>query len=168
MHKTQIEKALNRLFVEENQRIVFWNDPDQEFAITLSLLELPEGVNLIRLDQMGALEVKILIEREKLLAGGIWCIITMEYFYDLGAAGFLFQKCRVWKPDIRGCGAIQDFRFQIAASRDLKRTKGFRGYNPLPQNMKGKLQFGSVGVSKRSFDICGPGQNFISALRGAS
>ena len=64
MDNTQIEKALNRLFIEENHRIVFWNDPDQEFAITLSLLELPEGVNLIRLDQRGALEVKMLIERD--------------------------------------------------------------------------------------------------------
>jgi uncharacterized protein (TIGR02687 family) len=64
MDKSQIEKALNRLFVEENQRIVFWNDPAQEFTITLSLVDLPEGVNLIRLDQVGALEVKLLIERE--------------------------------------------------------------------------------------------------------
>jgi hypothetical protein len=64
MDKSQIEKALNRLFVEENQRIVFWNDPAQEFTITLSLVDLPEGVNLIRLDQVGALEIKLLIERD--------------------------------------------------------------------------------------------------------
>ncbi|MBW2709779.1 MAG: BREX-1 system phosphatase PglZ type A, partial [Deltaproteobacteria bacterium] len=45
-------------------RIVFWNDPDLEFAITLSLLNLPEGVNILRLDQMSALEAKIRLERE--------------------------------------------------------------------------------------------------------
>ena len=64
MDNTQIEKALTRLFDEENHRIVFWNDPDNEFAITLSLLYLPEGINILRLDQIGALEVKIRIEQD--------------------------------------------------------------------------------------------------------
>ena len=64
MDNTKIEKALARLYNEEGQRIVFWNDPDLEFAITLSLLNLPEGVNILRLDQVGALEAKIRLERE--------------------------------------------------------------------------------------------------------
>ena len=64
MDNTQIENALTRLFIEEGHRIVFWNDPDKEFTITLSLLNLPEGVNILRLDQMGAFEVKIRIERD--------------------------------------------------------------------------------------------------------
>ncbi len=63
MDNTKIEDALTRLFDEEGQRIVFWNDPDLEFAITLSLLNLPEGVNTLRLDQIGALEAKIQIEQ---------------------------------------------------------------------------------------------------------
>ena len=63
MDNTQIEKALSRLFNEEDQRIVFWNDPDHEFAITLSLLKFPEGVSILRLDQIGALEAKIQIEQ---------------------------------------------------------------------------------------------------------
>ena len=54
MDNSQIENALARLFDEEGHRIVFWNDPDQEFAITRSLLNLPEGVNIFRLDQGGA------------------------------------------------------------------------------------------------------------------
>ena len=41
MENTKIEKALARLYNEENQRIVFWNDPDLEFSITLSLLRSP-------------------------------------------------------------------------------------------------------------------------------
>ena len=64
MDNSQIENALTRLFDEEGHRIVFWNDPDQEFAITLSLLDLPEGVNILRLDQTGALEAKISMERD--------------------------------------------------------------------------------------------------------
>ena len=64
MDNTKIEEALARLFIEEDQRIVFWNDPDQEFAITLSLLNLPDGVSILRLDNVGALEAKIRMERE--------------------------------------------------------------------------------------------------------
>ena len=64
MDNSQIENALTRLFDEEGHRIVFWNDPDQEFAITLSLLNLPEGVNILRLDQTGALEAKMRMEQD--------------------------------------------------------------------------------------------------------
>ncbi len=64
MDNSQIENALIRLFNEEGHRIIFWNDPDLEFAITLSLLNLPEGVNILRLDQIGALEAKIRIEQD--------------------------------------------------------------------------------------------------------
>lgn len=64
MDNSQIENALTRLFDEEGHRIIFWNDPDQEFTITLSLLNLPEGVNILRLDQTGALEAKIRMERD--------------------------------------------------------------------------------------------------------
>ena len=66
MDNIKIEEALARLFDEEGQRIVFWNDPDQEFAITLSLLNLPEGVSILRMDNVGALEAKIKMEREDL------------------------------------------------------------------------------------------------------
>ena len=58
----QITTALERLFHEGGQRIVFWNDPDREFFMTLPLLEL-EGVTTLRLDEVGALEVKIRLER---------------------------------------------------------------------------------------------------------
>lgn len=60
----QIHTALNRLFNEEGQRIVFWNDPDQEFLTTVPLLEM-EGVTTLRLDQVGAIEAKIRLEREE-------------------------------------------------------------------------------------------------------
>ena len=63
----QINVALERLFNEEGQRIVFWHDPDREFQHTLPFILL-EGVTTLRLDEMGALEVKLRLERDE--AGG--------------------------------------------------------------------------------------------------
>ncbi len=60
----QIHTALNRLFNEEGQRIVFWNDPEQEFQNTLPFVAL-DGVTTLRLDEVGALEAKIRLEREE-------------------------------------------------------------------------------------------------------
>jgi hypothetical protein len=60
----QIGTALERLFNEEGQRIVFWNDPDREFQMTFSMLEL-KGVTTLRLDEIGALEAKIRLERDE-------------------------------------------------------------------------------------------------------
>ena len=58
----QIHTALERLFDEEGQRIVFWNDPEREFLGTLPFLAL-DGVTVLRLDEVGALETKIRLER---------------------------------------------------------------------------------------------------------
>lgn len=60
----QIHTALERLFNEEGQRIVFWNDPDREFQNTLPFLSL-DGVTTLRLDEVGALEAKYRLEREE-------------------------------------------------------------------------------------------------------
>ena len=51
--------ALERLFNEEGQRIVFWNDPDREFQNTLAVHSMLDGVTTLRLDEVGALEAKI-------------------------------------------------------------------------------------------------------------
>lgn len=64
MDNTQIENALTRLFDEEGQRIVFWNDPEKEFAYTVPFLQLPRGVKVLRLDQIATFEAKIRIERD--------------------------------------------------------------------------------------------------------
>jgi uncharacterized protein (TIGR02687 family) len=64
----QLTDALSRVFVEEGARIVFWNDPDQEFLgfmDRLPFLMLGDvAVNVIRLDRAGALEVKLRLERD--------------------------------------------------------------------------------------------------------
>lgn len=49
----QIQTALNRLFNEEGQRIVFWNDPDREFEDSVDSLSL-EGVTTVLLHQASA------------------------------------------------------------------------------------------------------------------
>ncbi|WP_417377378.1 BREX-1 system phosphatase PglZ type A [Gimesia maris] len=64
MDTKQLTEALNKVFVEEQQRIVFWNDPQQEFDRTVESLGL-ENVNVVRLDQVGGIETKLRIEREE-------------------------------------------------------------------------------------------------------
>ena len=59
----QIHSALFRLFNEQGHRIVFWNDPEREFYMTVPMLEL-EGVTTLRLDDVGGLETKIRLERD--------------------------------------------------------------------------------------------------------
>ena len=63
MDVAQITDALTRVFEHDNARIVFWNDPDGEFVETLPSIML-EGVSVLQLDQMGALEAKIRIEQD--------------------------------------------------------------------------------------------------------
>ncbi len=63
MDTSQIEKGLQRLFDQEQQRIVFWYDAEGEFEDMQSSLEIA-GVFHLRLDQIGALEVKIRLEQE--------------------------------------------------------------------------------------------------------
>ncbi len=77
----QIHTALNRLFNEEGQRIVFWNDPDHEFFMTVPLLEL-DGVTTLRLDEVGALEAKIRLEREEPSAKFLLYAPTEEPDYE--------------------------------------------------------------------------------------
>lgn len=61
MAEQQLTSTLHRLFSEGINRIVFWYDADREFDDGLSELNL-DGVNVIRLDGIGSLEIKILLE----------------------------------------------------------------------------------------------------------
>ena len=63
MDTKQVNDALEKLFHEE--RIVFWNDPEREFVeyLTGQLFSPVAGVQVIRLDQTGALAAKLQIER---------------------------------------------------------------------------------------------------------
>jgi len=60
----QITTALYRVFHEEGQRIVFWNDPDREFFDAFPSIVI-DGVTPVRLDEVGSLEVKIRLERKE-------------------------------------------------------------------------------------------------------
>ena len=57
----QILQGLQRLFDTEGARVVLWHDAVKEFMPSLDSLVL-DGVELLRLDQIGALEAKIHIE----------------------------------------------------------------------------------------------------------
>lgn len=63
MDTKQVNEALEKLFQQE--RIIFWNDPEKEFVgyFTGSLFSPVQGVNIIRLDQVGMLQAKLQIER---------------------------------------------------------------------------------------------------------
>ena len=63
MDVAQITDALDRVFNDEQVRIVFWNDPDREFVETLPDIALA-GVEVLKLDEVGALEVKVRIEQD--------------------------------------------------------------------------------------------------------
>lgn len=58
----QIKQTLSRLFFEDNNRLIFWHDPDAEFVDSIPELD---DVLLIRMDQEPALGIKIRIEREQ-------------------------------------------------------------------------------------------------------
>lgn len=64
MDHAQIEIALGKLFHEEGNRLVFWNDPDREFDLYLPAIRIPE-VTVVRLNEVGGLAAKILVEREQ-------------------------------------------------------------------------------------------------------
>ncbi len=63
MNTKQISDTLNQIFSEKNKRIIFWYDGDKEFDETLSSITIPNA-ELLRLDEHGALELKIKIESE--------------------------------------------------------------------------------------------------------
>jgi hypothetical protein len=69
MDTRQLHDALAKLFVEEGERIVFWHDPEHEFFDFMNRLPfLTFGntiVHILRLDQVGGLEAKLRLERDK-------------------------------------------------------------------------------------------------------
>jgi len=64
MNLSRITSGLQRLFGVEGHRIVFWHDPAREFEDALDTLGL-DGIALLRLDQVPALQAKIRIERDE-------------------------------------------------------------------------------------------------------
>jgi len=58
-----VESSLNKIFNEENHRIVFWYDGDKEFQEVLPSLGLAE-IKVISMDETCPLELKIKLELE--------------------------------------------------------------------------------------------------------
>ena len=63
MDINQVKETLERIFREKKKRIVFWYDADKEFDDMLSSIQL-DDVTILRLDEHGALELKIKLETE--------------------------------------------------------------------------------------------------------
>lgn len=63
MDNEKIKSGLSSLF-DKGQRIVFWHDPDGEFAEMLPNLELMD-VSVLRIDETPTLEAKVAIELEQ-------------------------------------------------------------------------------------------------------
>lgn len=59
----QLQENLERLFYQENNRLIFWYDPEQEFLESIPELEI-DGVTILRMDNWGSLELKLKLERE--------------------------------------------------------------------------------------------------------
>ncbi len=57
----QINQTLIRIFKEENKRIIFWYDGEKEFEESLPSIQV-DDVNILRLDEIGALDLKIKLE----------------------------------------------------------------------------------------------------------
>ena len=69
MDTKQLNDALAKLFVDAGERIVFWHDPAHEFIDFMNRLPFltfdHTTVQIIRLDEVGALEAKIRLERDE-------------------------------------------------------------------------------------------------------
>jgi uncharacterized protein (TIGR02687 family) len=64
MDTKQVTDALERLF--QQHRVIFWNDPDREFVDYFKDCGCPlENVNVLRLDEVAELDVKLQIERKQ-------------------------------------------------------------------------------------------------------
>jgi uncharacterized protein (TIGR02687 family) len=61
MDMTQIIESLNKIFTQENYRIVFWYDSAREFESEIDTLQI-DDVELVRLDKVGHFSLKIRIE----------------------------------------------------------------------------------------------------------
>lgn len=61
MIQPQIQQGLVRPFVDDGARVVLWHDGAQEFLSSIEELSV-EGVDILRLDEIGSLEAKIHIE----------------------------------------------------------------------------------------------------------
>lgn len=61
MNSKQIDHGLRRLFFSEEQRLVFWYDPEQSFTDELPNLDLP-SVQVLDMAEMSALGLKLKLE----------------------------------------------------------------------------------------------------------
>lgn len=66
MKADQVDQALHQKFVTESQRLVFWHDPNGEFAdyVKTGLGDGLEGIKVLDVAEVGGLSAKLRLERE--------------------------------------------------------------------------------------------------------
>ena len=128
MDVAQITASLDQVFNDEEVRIVFWNDPNGEFATSLRDIAV-EGVEVLKLDEVGALEAKVRIEQDD-PAGRFLLYSTAEepdyendWFLDMRLYGRSFRADRA-SIILRQLGlAHQHLRQHLAKRRKFFDTR---------------------------------------------
>lgn len=123
MDTHQITAALNKIYQDEGYRIVFWNDPEQEFLSVIPALEL-DGVNVLQLSEVGSLAAKILLEREDPTGRYLIYSPTEEPGYEddwlldirLYSRSFRADRASILLNEL-GLGERQDLRQHLADRR---------------------------------------------------
>ena len=66
MKAHQVDQALRQKFIEEGERLVFWNDPESDFVeyVASGLPKELEAVTILDVGEKGGLTTKLLLERE--------------------------------------------------------------------------------------------------------
>jgi len=68
MNSDQTRDTLVRIFHEKKKRIVFWYDAEKEFEEMPASIRI-DDVTILRLDECGALELKIKLEKNTVVDG---------------------------------------------------------------------------------------------------
>jgi uncharacterized protein (TIGR02687 family) len=124
----QITTALDRIFNEEERRIVFWHDPEHEFLdfidANTSLQFGDTAVWVLRLDKTGSLATKMRLEREDPTGRYLLYAPTEEPDYEsdwlldirLYSRSFRADRASILLDEL-GLGEKQDLRQHLADRR---------------------------------------------------
>ena len=98
MSDQRILDSLTALFAD--QRTIFWHDVDQEFSALVDGLALADDIQLVKLDERPALQVKFDIEADLQAGGGRrWLLYSQlpepnpagDWLLDIRQRGRLFR-----------------------------------------------------------------------------
>ena len=110
MKAEQVDQALRQKFIVDGSRIVFWNDPNGEFAeyLAAGLPEELEAVTVVDEKLRGGLAVKLLLEREDtsgkylIYSAGPMPVTEEDWLLDIRiySAQFHADVASIWLQDL--------------------------------------------------------------------